>query len=295
MAFAYDSSLIQRIRPRIAQWESTTGRRIAPTMLDSLIREQLDMESKRATSERAYDLQDKQLANTLDQQKKADRAAKVSGITGAVGTAANIGLTYKMLSKPSAMQELTAYQKSLNQPTTGAQTTMAGPNPPPVQADPAYANTPAGAYGADLNTPNYAPADPQGMYDPAVPASTDAGVGMGGASTYGPAAGIGAGLVAGAATNYAVTQTGEGKKSNAFVAKGSRNAGMTKWSDEEYASKGSATVGGLAGGGAWGAVVANVVWDAGQAIKTGKISNELLGLPFVDRVFNTNIKSIFGW
>ena len=107
------AGLIDRVKPRISQWEATTGRRITPTMLDSLIRGQLEAEAGKAQQSRALDIQQQGIDNQKEQQKKADKAAKVKGITDLASTAGMGYLTYKAVTKPSAMSELLAYQKSL--------------------------------------------------------------------------------------------------------------------------------------------------------------------------------------
>lgn len=93
-------------------------------MLDSLIREQLRMESERASKERALDLQERQISNQEKAYKDASSAAKVKGIVDTATTAGMMGLTYKALNKPSPMSELIAYQKGLAKP--GAQTLLGG-------------------------------------------------------------------------------------------------------------------------------------------------------------------------
>ena len=113
MTYAYDASLISRIQPRIKQWEATTGRRIAPTVLDSLIKEQMEAEVGKAQQSRALDLQEQQFQNQKEQQDKASKAATVKGAFDMATTAGMLGLTYKSVTKPSAMSELIAYQKGL--------------------------------------------------------------------------------------------------------------------------------------------------------------------------------------
>jgi hypothetical protein len=122
------------------------------------------------------------------------------------------------------------------------------------------------------------------------------GVGSGGPGLTGSTVGnVGAGAVVGAGANYLTTQTPVGRTSNQDVARLSRNLGMTNLTNEEYASKGSMTAGGATAGGPWGAAIGATVYDAMNAVKTGRISNELLGIPFADKIFNTNLSSIFGW
>lgn len=170
MAYAYDAGLIERIMPRLKQYEAVTGRRIHPTMLDSLIREQLAMEGERASKERAYDLQERQIAIQEQAQADAASAAKTKGIVDIGTTALTAGLAYKAISKPSAMSELLAYQKSLGTKPTispGAQTAIGG-GAPTVGAQAAYSGVPM------ANAPAYAPS----------------------ATTYGVAGEMGAGVTA---------------------------------------------------------------------------------------------------
>ena len=170
MAYAYDAGLIERIMPRLKQFEATTGRRIHPTMLDSLIREQLAMEGERASKERAYDLQERQIASQEQAQADAASAAKTKGLIDIGTTGLTAGLAYKAISKPSAMSELLAYQKSLGtkpQLSQGAQTAFGG-GAPAIGAQTAYSGVPM------ANAPAYAPS----------------------ATTYGVAGEMGTGLTA---------------------------------------------------------------------------------------------------
>ena len=130
MAYAYDAGMIDRIMPRIKQWEATTGRKISQSMLDALMKGQLSAEVDKAQQTRAIDLQEEQFANQKDQQKKADKAAMVKGGVDVLTTGATLGLTYKALSKPSAMSEYLAATKGGTAAapalTTGAQTAIGG-------------------------------------------------------------------------------------------------------------------------------------------------------------------------
>src|SRR3990167_6233292 len=113
MAYAYDASLLDRIKPRISQWEATTGRRISPSMLDALIKGQLDAEAGKATQERALDLKERGLADAKDAANKASKAATTKGYVDTASTAGMGYLTYKAVTKPSPMAEWIKYQKGL--------------------------------------------------------------------------------------------------------------------------------------------------------------------------------------
>ena len=194
MATAYDASLIQRIMPRIKQFEATTGRKIHPTLLDSLISEQLKMESDRASRERAYDiqergqdLQEQQFAANQEEQKDTAKAAKIKGAIDIGTTAGTLGLAYKAVSKPSAMSELLAYQKSLGATptslTTGAQTAIGG------GVVPAGAQVLPGAVPGAASAPELAAITGQGAWvEPAASAIPGAGSAI--AANLGPIAGL---------------------------------------------------------------------------------------------------------
>lgn len=92
MAYAYDAGLIDRIKPRISQWEATTGRKISPSMLDALIKGQLSAEVDKASQTRALDLQKSQLEQTKIQQDKANKAAVTKGYIDTATTAGMLGL-----------------------------------------------------------------------------------------------------------------------------------------------------------------------------------------------------------
>ena len=89
MAYAYDAGLIQRVMPRVKQWEANTGRRIQPSVLDALIKGQLEAEADKATQQRALDLQEQGQADARD---AANKAAKAATVKGYVDTASTIGM-----------------------------------------------------------------------------------------------------------------------------------------------------------------------------------------------------------
>ena len=194
MTYAYDASLISRIQPRIKQWEATTGRRIAPTVLDSLIKEQMEAEVGKAQQSRALDLQEQQFQNQKEQQDKASKAATVKGAFDMATTAGMLGLTYKSVTKPSEMSELLAYQKAKDakvalDATKGAQTALGG-NAPAVGAQTIPAVAPAtGGSAVGISAPELAYAGTEGFVEPAASAVSTGSL-VSGAST---AAGLYAG------------------------------------------------------------------------------------------------------
>jgi len=119
MAYAYDAGMIDRIMPRIKQWEATTGRKISQSMLDALMKGQLSAEVDKAQQTRAIDLQEEQFANQKEQQKKAAKAASIKGYVDTASTAGMGYLTYKAVTKPSAMSEYLAAMKGTGAAGTG--------------------------------------------------------------------------------------------------------------------------------------------------------------------------------
>ena len=288
MATSYSKNLVDKILLKIQQYEATTGRKVSRSMMDSLFRQELDVMAERDAQSRALDMQQQSLDLQKQSAEDTASAAKVSGIVGAVSTAGELALGYKYLTGPKAATPATTTTPAVGTTTVGAQ-----PTTPAVGGQTAV-TTPTTTGSSPSLT------DAQMAYDTGGTAGGNVGYEAGSSTAaYNPTGSTvgnaGLGLAAGLATNYVVTQTGEGKDFNSRMADWSKGFGMTSWSDEDYASKGSATVGGLAGGGAWGAAVANIGWDIGKAIQTGKISNELLGIPFADKIFNTDLGSIFGW
>lgn len=87
MAFQASTSALRRIRPRITQWESVTGRRIPPSLLRQWLEAELSVEAGRAERSRALDIQQQgvdlqeERLGLLGEQLEAERgAAKVSGV-----------------------------------------------------------------------------------------------------------------------------------------------------------------------------------------------------------------------
>ena len=116
---AYDSQVIDRIMPKLKQWEATTGRRITPAMLESMMRAELGVEADRA-QENAYRAKGLQLEE--QKIKDAKSAAKASSLVQIPTTAANLWLTNKALNRPSETAELIKAMKGTGTatPTTAA-------------------------------------------------------------------------------------------------------------------------------------------------------------------------------
>jgi hypothetical protein len=121
---AYDSQVIDRVMPKIKQYEATTGRRLSPKMLESLMAAELDVESKNATDNafrsKSLELSERGLALNEKQAKDQAASAKVGGITGLASTAATGYLGYQYLNKPSPMAEYLASMKGSGTAVGGA-------------------------------------------------------------------------------------------------------------------------------------------------------------------------------
>jgi len=275
MAYAYDASLLDRIKPRISQWEATTGRRISPSMLDALIKGQLDAEAGKATQERALDLQERGLADAKDAANKASKAATTKGYVDTASTAGMGYLTYKAVTKPSAMSELLAYQKSIGATPaiTGADITAAGG---------AFSAPTAEAAGYGLTAPGYTAPALTGAQTTLAGGTAAVGAQSGsaaftgatGTAAYGSAEGAGAAGVLGAeGGGLAAIAPFAGPAAAGLV--GGKLLGNTLDKVLPGGGKTGAAVGGAAGGALAGAAVGSVVPVVGTAI--GAIVGGVIG------------------
>lgn len=312
---ALSQGLIDTYWRRYNQRRALTGlpssyqeqRGILDSMMESTANKDIREAELRYNNERS----NRQLSLQEQQAKDSKRAANISGATNLVGLGMQGYLGYKYLNKPAATPAPTTPSVTATgtNPAGSSYLTANDAPPPPV-------DTGAGSGGEGIlsgagsgtapaaSTSSYAPmTDAQMAYDTG---GTPGGYGGEGAGSGGSTSSAVGGAVVGAAANIGaryLLSTGEGKKSNSRVADWSRYAGMSNLSDEQYAEKGADTVGGIAGGAytggpigaAWGAAIGATVYDVKNAFQTGKISNELLGMPYADKIFNTDISSIFGW
>jgi hypothetical protein len=92
-----------RIRPRIAQWEATTGRKITSTALRALMEAELNVAAERSNQSQAIGLQREQLALQKKQLGKESAAAVVGGVANLATSGAQLYLLnkYLNLSKPA--------------------------------------------------------------------------------------------------------------------------------------------------------------------------------------------------
>lgn len=99
MPRAVSTDVWRRIRPKIQQWESVTGRKASSTQLQAWIEAELSVEAGRATQERALDIQEaavesrtafqkEQIALGKEQRESAERAATLTGVAQIVQTGA---------------------------------------------------------------------------------------------------------------------------------------------------------------------------------------------------------------
>ena len=130
MAYGYDAGLLERMMPRIKQWETTMGRRMPASMYESLMRGAFGAEADKGVKQRALDQQQSQFDQTKAQQDKAYEdqasAAKTKGYIDTGSTLLTGGLAYKAITKPSAMSEYLAYQKGLGATPGSTATALPG-------------------------------------------------------------------------------------------------------------------------------------------------------------------------
>ncbi len=227
--YAYDAGLVNRILPRLNQYEATTGRRMTPAMLDALYRAEMAGEVDKAKQSAVLDRQqtqrDQDLALQREKLDKESKAATIGGISDLATTAVMGYLGYKALTKPAVT--------TITLTNTGA------------SAVPAYSATSAPSVGTAAETTpwlsgssgvNYGNVAGSGS---AVGASAGSGAGAGGAqAAYGGSVATGQGaLVAGegstasmAAYDAAVAEgAAEGVGSTAGTSAGGASAGMVAY------------------------------------------------------------------
>jgi hypothetical protein len=190
MATAYSRNLVDKILPKIQQYEATTGRKVSRSMMDSLFRQELDALGQQDLQSRALELQQENIASDRafrDRQlKDQNKAAAISGVAQ-IGQAYG---TYKLasgyLNKPSGVPAVGDASA-----TTGG---YAGGN---TGMGPAFTEAPVGAQTAASG---------------AAPATTAIGgqSAISGASASEAAAGsgMGEGLAATYGEGYGATATG---------------------------------------------------------------------------------------
>lgn len=88
-----------RIRPRIAQWEATTGRKITPAALRAMMEAELSVAADRANQATALGLQKEQLALQKEQLSKESAAAMVGGVANIATSGAQLWMLNKYLNK----------------------------------------------------------------------------------------------------------------------------------------------------------------------------------------------------
>jgi hypothetical protein len=89
MAYQYNSDVWSRIRPKIQQWESVSGRRVTPSVLRDWIDAELNVEAGKANQARGLDIQQGYLDLNKEKLSQEQSAATISGIkdlaTGGMG------------------------------------------------------------------------------------------------------------------------------------------------------------------------------------------------------------------
>jgi hypothetical protein len=198
MATAYSRNLVDKILPKIQQYEATTGRKVSRSMMDSLFRQELDALGQQDLQSRALELQQQNIESDRafrDRQlKDQNKAAAISGVAQ-IGQAYG---TYKLasgyLNKPSGVPAVGDASA-----TTGG---YAGGN---TGMGPAFTEAPVGAQTAASGAaPTTTAIGGQSAISGASASEAAAGSGMGEglAATYGEGYGAGA-TTAGAAEGTA--------------------------------------------------------------------------------------------
>ncbi len=86
MAYQYNSNIWSRIRPKIQQWESVSGRRVSPSVLREWIDAELGNEARTATASRGLDIQQQQVDINKEKMENEAKAAPISGIANLATT-----------------------------------------------------------------------------------------------------------------------------------------------------------------------------------------------------------------
>jgi hypothetical protein len=278
MTYAYDAGLIDRIKPRISQWEATTGKRISPTMLDALIKGQLSAEVDKANATRALDQRQSEINNQQSQQKKADKAAAVQGYVGLGTTAASLGLTYKALNKPSAMSEYLAAMKGVGAATPAYTGPMSATAPAFTGSAPTSLTA---GYGSAEGAQAALGGGTAAVGGQAALGGSAAYTGATGTAAYGAAEGSGAAGVLGAEGGLAASAY-FAPAAAGFVGGGIGHRLADKFSPIG-GEKEKRIGGGILGGAAAGAAIGSILPGPGTAIGAGV--GAVAGL----------VSSVFGW
>jgi hypothetical protein len=278
MATAYSRNLMEKILPKIQQYEATTGRKVSRSMLDSLFRQELEVLGEQDLRSRAVELQQKNIESDQafrDKQLKSQEAA--NAISGVVGTGTAVGqmyLTNKYLNKPSGVPtttttpaisnaDITAASGNFSSPTYAGSGINAGAQPtgPAVGGQTALSTTAAPAYDAGA----------MAAYDASLAEGAASGVGSTAGTT---ATGTGAGSAIGTAATgagYAYAGYQLSRLLQNKVAPWAKRHLGDNWETHGFTFQPAAMAGDLVGGKA-GRTIANILDPAGS-ILSGATSN----------------------
>jgi hypothetical protein len=287
---AYQSNLLGDFWRSYRQKRIGTGQPLSKNEMGGLLGPMLEYDARKASEAgeraRVQGNSDRDFALREKTQKDQSTASMVSG----VGQLAQLPMAYESAKKiwpggnglssqdlmARSLETQAANDALRNATSTTAQgsVNLLGSNTAQGAAAGATEAASMAAYDASM-----AEGAAAGVGSSATPAATGGLTGSAGGNAL-------AGAVVGAGAQYLTTQTEPGRTSNKDVANLSRDwLGMTDLTDEEYASKGSSVAGGATAGGPYGAAASGIIWDIGYLFKTGKVSNELLGIPFADKLF----------
>jgi hypothetical protein len=257
MAYNYNSDIWSRIRPKIQQWESVTGRTVPPSMLRSFMEAELNTEAGRADKARALDIQESSRKDWADvANKRTELEAKantVSGIgqlitggIGAYGLGKEAGLwggSKAVGLSPSATTAYNAF-KAMPSTITGSGATTMGASAPATGL----------ATGAQLQLPGATAPSLTGVPTlTALPEATATGAEL--ASTTPAVAGSIGGSIAPIGLASGALGVGAGMLGKAITGYGKEG----HMGGERYTSAGIGAVGGAAAGFAVGGPIGAII------------------------------------
>ena len=278
------SNIFRRIRPQIAQYEATTGRRIGRAQLEALYRAALETETSRAleAARLESDISARKQNFALRKQaiENARKAAKASGIAQLAGTAIQGGMLLKGTGTGKAITKgvkslfggagagTAGSELSLSVPGASTQTAPAFTGLPELQAG---AGTGAGAGAQTQAVTGLAePALTTGAETTTPAIATETGAATTGAGATGVGEGttaIGAGEVAGMAGWGVVGGTAGG-----WIASQKSAQELTPWGGQKTERQ----MGGVAGGAAAGALYGSYAYP-GVGTVVGAIVGGIVG------------------
>ncbi len=180
MAYAYNSNIWGRIRPKIQQWESVTGRKIPPSILREWIDAELDVEAKQAQQSRYLDIQAGYLDLAKEKASQEESAYKMSGIGQLVQGGAGLYGLGKEVGLWGGAKTVASGAQTLLQGTTGLATGAQSILPTASTIGTSFGAVPAMTEAIPATTGAIAPTPGLGLSSLALPALAAGAIGLGG-------------------------------------------------------------------------------------------------------------------